>query len=189
MVGCWGAFDGSVLAEWFALAVEPAGWPVTFVCDPWGEVIERRGLWTRWIAPSSGKLTRWHLAASLSEKEVFDDELSMKTECGLPVAMREVHEPNYVGYESHDGHEKVVRYGPPPDACRACRMRLLARPPARTVERVRGASSAVASLAFQRGTRSALSVARSFEEMGQAARRLDHQRRQVAAYKALANLR
>jgi len=125
-VGEWGKIAVRNAAELIWMARTVKDFQATYVCDAWGEVIERLWMWVRWPASSTGRETKWHALSEVSKNHwavwpEFGDEWSWSTLCGVT--------GDSPGRSGRDGmYEVVERWGPPRDACGACRIMLSRKP-------------------------------------------------------------
>jgi hypothetical protein len=95
--GRWAHCDVDLLLEVHRL-FEATPVQVTYATDPWGKPLLAKLLWARWPAPSSGRMTTWHLPS---------DSAPGRTACGVESSQRL-------------DWQLSVRYGAPPGACGIC---------------------------------------------------------------------
>lgn len=108
-VGTWEKHDAHSMSV-LVRGIEMLERPMTFVCSPQGEIIERRVEWCRWVALPKKHHTKWH---------VFEEDVKgdfYPTLCGAGISRQ--------GAQAAPLFERIERWGPPADACRACAWRV-----------------------------------------------------------------
>lgn len=152
VVGQWAGVSVPVLCDLYSRCdsrVNRAAVPITYVSDPWGEVIAPELPWWRWKT-DKGRWTTWHIAAGLTRVDLDDFGVPLKhalasqhspvrkAACGVEstgwAIMSYVQGRTEALVGEKPDLEVVCRYGPPPGACGVCAHESWKRPPGDTNE-------------------------------------------------------